>query len=189
MWNKHERYTASALHQPIADTRVLYLFGDPFNTVTYFLQRSDKFLRSLRFHCEMMSCRLPEIESLILNNKLSKEDVLCCLVMSSDADSASETGIDFLELEHHFRGWWQHDDRQYSIMFVRYETLSDHIDKIVQYIGAPQLLDFEFRKRRSDYRSLSLPHQKGLNKSLGAFRSWLQSLPDISLFNATLVKM
>ena len=53
-WNKHERYPRTALDKPAPGTRVLYLFADPLNVVTYFLNRTDDPLRSLRLHCEMM---------------------------------------------------------------------------------------------------------------------------------------
>jgi len=129
--------------QPAPGTRVLYIFADPFTVVTYFLSRSDNILRSLRFHCEMMGCRLPEIESLILKQSHTKEDVLCGLVATGPEGRGGNVtkvvlggaakmggrggglaeGGDLLGLEAHFRAWWEHDSRHYDIMFVRYETM------------------------------------------------------------------
>lgn len=148
-WNKHERCPTRALRQPSPGTRVLYIFADPMNVVAYFLQRTDgrNLLPSLRHHCEMMSCRLPEIEKLITEQNFTKEDVLCGLAGRREARGSAASGRhgtnagacgdreggvggmgvvegdDLLDLEGHFRSWWDHGNRKYDIMFARYETM------------------------------------------------------------------
>ena len=150
-WNKHERdpMAAQELGEAVAGTRVLYVFADPFNTVAYFLQRCDNLLRSLRFHCEMMGCRLPEIERLILQDRRSKEDVLCGLAQPPLPDTeGGGGGGDLLQLEHHFRSWWEHSSRKYDIMFIRYEALATHRCRsdVARFLDSPHLLHtFTFR--------------------------------------------
>ena len=107
-----------------------------------------------------MSCRLPEIETLITQWNYSKEDVLCGLAGAEDSSGGSNTtrnllgsdtgpkaagdttgrglavGEDLLDLEGHFRSWWEHGNRQYEIMFARYETLVRMQWRVLARVGA-----------------------------------------------------
>ena len=62
--------------------------------------------------------------------------------------------------------------RQYSIMFVRYETMAKHLHSIAEFLDAPSLENFMFRDRKSDFRRLNPRHREGLERTLGAFKAW-----------------
>jgi hypothetical protein len=69
-------------------------------------------------------------------------------------------------------------------MFVRYETMAKHLHSIAEFLDAPSLESFMFRDRKSDFRRLNPRHREGLERTFGAFKAWLDSLPDLVLLEA-----
>ena len=69
-------------------------------------------------------------------------------------------------------------------MFVRYETMAKHLQAIAHFLDAPSIENLTFKARKSDFRRLKPRHREGLERTLGAFKAWLDSLPDLVLFKA-----
>jgi hypothetical protein len=85
------------------------------------------------------------------------------------------------DLEGHFRAWWNHHNRQYDIIFVRYESLQD-LDvrrRVAEFMDSPLILRYNMTKRMSDWRALSVERKDALERLLGGFRDWQATLPDV----------
>ncbi len=85
------------------------------------------------------------------------------------------------DLEGHFRAWWEHHNRQYDIIFVRYESLQDTDvrRRVAEFMESPRILTYNMSKRASDWRSFSVEHKHALQRLLGDFRDWHATLPDV----------
>jgi hypothetical protein len=89
-----------------------------------------------------------------------------------------------LNIEGHFRAWWEHHTRAYDIIFVRHENLREESvrKQVAEFLDAPKLLNYDFKQRLSNWRTLSAVEKQNFERLLGAFRDWQATLPPVSIF-------
>ena len=154
-WSAHERNPVLVPERP---TRVLYIVGNPYNQLLSFQRRG--FLRAPYEHCKHVS---GDVLGISQRPAWTLQEYL-------------ENGEDFFGLAEHFDGWWTHRDREYEIMFVRYETLPRVMVQLCDWFGIEK--PFEFRQRRSDVFKQPTFITAGLVKMYGRFAQQVCALPD-----------
>lgn len=163
--------------------KVIYLYGNPMNCVISFFKRREvihdrhgyypKYRAGIKnwaqSHCENVG---GDWKSLDVNWGL-KEYL--------------ENGADLFRLEEHF-DLWHKSHRKYPILFLRYETMWDHVEEIINYAGGTNSCVDAFPKkilRSSNWTEENITTQKGLMNIYGSFNNKIESMKDIELVEAS----
>ena len=160
-WNAHERSAPS----PAEGSKVCYLFTDPYNIILSYFRRN--FLVSPYDHAHHISGAL---------DVLSERS-------SWDISSFLDLPEDPFMLESHFDGWYNHSQRNYDIMFLRYDSLKETLPSLCEWYGYPsgKSLEFTFKPRASDWTKQPPHIQEGLHRMYGSFREKILSLPHVTV--------
>jgi hypothetical protein len=93
-----------------------------------------------------------------------------------------EAGVDQFLLENHFDCWIGRAAKGYPVLFVRYEELGDHWDRLAEFLalpaGDPPL---EVQARTSDWTSLPRRQRRRIDRMYGGFARRLAALPAVHL--------
>lgn len=159
-WNAHERNFT----KPEAGSKVAYIFADPCNIVLSYFRRG--FLNAPYYHCRHID---GDVNSLSQKNSWGIADYF--LLMDTDP----------FKLRDHFFGWYNNKNRDYDIMFIRYETLNDNLEELCKWYSfdTEKCKNFTFKQRNSDWKTSTEFVQLHLERLYGDFRNELLQLPDV----------
>ena len=148
-WNAHQRDPSL----PEAGSQVGYIFADPYNVVLSYFRRG--FLQYPYDHGKHIS---GDMSILMARPSWTMEDFF-------------RLPSDPFRLQDHMEGWWNRPQRDYNIMFIRYETLTQHLPELCQWFGlSPERAKhFEFIPRNSDWEQQSGFVKENLERMYGVF--------------------
>lgn len=154
---------------PDENSRVAYIYGDPFNIILSFYRRG--FLSSPYTHFRHIGGDYKTMERL---PEWSLKDFL-------------SLKKDPLFLFDHFRAWYFHDNRNYDIAFFRYESLADTIQDLCLWYELDKSIikDFSFSPRSSNWKDQDISIQRGLENNYGEYKAFLDKLPDVVINPST----
>lgn len=140
--------------------KVIYIFGNPQNACISLFRRNYQNGHSTNYSNYFKTRKepIPKEESLI--EYLTK-------------------GIDKFRFEKHFLNWSKTHYSKYEILFLKYETLHEHIDVVFDYLELPSSLISEFPKkirRKSNLNSLSKNEKELLDKMYLNFSKDIEKL-------------
>lgn len=156
-WITHSRDPNIENFEPYNIRKMIYLYGDPYNTILSYHRRgfiSDPDAK----HCRHMN---GDYNGLIKFKSRNLQGFL-------------NNGYDFFRLEDHVNTWMNYTNRKYKIMFVKYESLPQTLPEITKWLGIEdrQLVPV---KRISDWEKSEGKVKDGLHKMFGKYRErWLQ---------------
>lgn len=154
-WSAHHRDPNVTSDRPL---RVLYIVGNPYNQLLSFYRRG--FLHAPYDHCAHVS---GDVVGMQQRQSWSLEQYV-------------EGGRDYFMLESHFNGWWNHTQRSYEVMFVRYETIPRVVVKMCEWFDIDE--PFVFKPRNSDIFKQPDNLVRGLVDIYGRFAEQVCKLPD-----------
>jgi len=156
-WNEHRRDPAVNIN-----ANLLFIYGNPCDATLSFFRRAFMEVPS---HVTNIG---GDTTGLLYGRPWTLERYL-------------DNGIDFFQLESHLRGWLMFDQRQYNIMFVKYDALNDNILRILDWLDFPAeaAKHFAFRERASKWRSLSKTQMSQFKNMFGSYIDLQDSLPDV----------
>lgn len=143
------------------ESKALYLYGDPRDAVLSFLGRQEK------------------DDPTFVRRHLENLDVSCREATS--LESYLKGGRDVFELEAHFRKYVYNDGRCCELLVVRFETIWDHLEEVLEYVGIANKMN-EFpaqRERRSQQDALSAADRERLNAYMKSLIELQASTPPV----------
>ena len=141
--------------------RVLYLVGEPRDAVLSIFRRGYQI-----GHYRWLNGKEPDSE---VRQRLETLETFLA------------AGVDDFALAEHLQGWLDHPGG-YSVLFVRYEWLSDAWNDVTAFVGLPpEHLPLPVRARRSDRRSLRSPLKEQLDSLYGELAARIDQLPPTHL--------
>lgn len=166
VWNAHER-DFTKLDREGGDVRACYIYGNPYNIVLSYFRRN--FMRIPYDHCRHMTGNLSALYS---KNIWTLDDYL-------------KNGKDLFNMREHFYGWYNHDNRKYDIMFIKYETFKDNIDKLFDWYNVEESVreKYAVKERESAWEKQSKEVIEGLERIYGDFYQEYLKLPDVIIKN------
>jgi hypothetical protein len=149
LWNEHSK------NPNVSPTNLLYVYGNPCDATMSFHRRA---FMEVSDHANRIG---GDVNGLLANRPWTLEEYV-------------NNGVDYFQLEDHFRTWLDFDERNYKIMFVKYTELSDHIGDVLDWMGFPreQAKHFVFKPRASNW----LKQDKSM---IDGFRSMFQTYVDL----------
>lgn len=142
-------------------THVVYLYSNPYDTILSYYRRG--FMSNI-IHCMNMGGDVEFFQKNKTNNlieflKLDKEP---------------------FEIEKHFLNYYHFNDRKYKIMFVKYEYLTNHIEKVLEWFNSKEKIkDFSFTERNSKWQNQDDEVKKLLKQKIGSHKDFIDSLPSM----------
>jgi hypothetical protein len=169
-WNTHSRNP----ELPPENSKVMYLFANPYDTVLSYFRRA---VWNDESNCQSSNnswlehhCRNLEGDSRYFNKP---ENRVLENFLKDDYDP-------FL-LSEHIEKWMSHENRNYELWLMRYESLSiNGINPFIEYWNLPKDMSFNFKIRNSDWKSNSVEIQQGLERKYGSLFEIYYSLPLVS---------
>ena len=152
-WNVHAR----APGLPPAGSRILYVYGNPYDAVVSYFNRG---FMSNPTHCVNMQ---GDSDSWMKAH-------------NSTLDGYLDYGLDVFALEDHLTRWASYKRRNYNIAFLKYEHVMDHVADIERWTGM-SMDGFEFIPRRSDWRTLPPRTSEKLHVVYGKAMHAYESMP------------
>lgn len=139
--------------------KVIYLYSNPYDTILSF--HSRKFMNS-PFHCTYMG---GDVQFLNRNLGLNLRDFL-------------NLKYDPFLLEKHFNNYYNIAGKYYSLMMVKYESLPDHIDIVLDWLNRSECRkNFEFIPRKSKWYEQPQVIQDLLKHTWGNLMEFQTKLP------------
>lgn len=157
-------------HSPIppvalnSDTKFVFIFGNPKTAAVSLFRRNFHHLASIKSQ-KFKSHIMPIPQEMTL-------------------ESYTAQGIDKFNFRDNFYNWY---DKYLSVcptLFIRYETLFDNVDALVEFLDLPQdcLTNFPKKKKRaSSLEQLPRKIQQQLDQMYGDFNEELRKLNDVEL--------
>lgn len=142
------------------DLKIIYLFGDPIMACTSLFRRSYHHTQSIK------------------NGKYMSSSYVIPFEMTVEAYSRGQR--DGLYFERHFDHWQRRFPIQHCL-FVRYESIFDHLDTIADFLELPPAFLESFpaqKKRKTKLKDLDEATLTGLERMYSAFARKLDELPD-----------
>ena len=95
----------------------------------------------------------------------------------------ASNGQDLIGLEQHFNNWYSEHYTTNPILFVKVDTIWDHLDEVFDFLGLHQneIKRFPKKKDRSSVQNLSSQTIADLEIIYKNFRGTLSQIPDIKL--------
>jgi hypothetical protein len=156
---------------------MIYMFGDPYNAVISFFKRRMKKTRSHGF-----------------NTREGNGDLLWAVKHCQniggeyermnpewDVEAYLDNGEDLLKMEEHFDNW-VNAKTDYPVLFVRYETMWNHLREICKFVGLPESAIGRFpgqEPRGSRWEDEPDTIKMKLAKMYGALHDKIAAAPDI----------
>ena len=142
-------------------THVIYMYSNPYDKILSFHRRG--FLSNIT-HCIHVD---GDVEYLKKRTDYTLEEHL-------------KLPIDPFGIEEHFHNYYDFDDREYNIMFVKYESLEKTIPDVLKWLNSSHMLsEFKFKNRNSDWNEQPENIKELLEKKFGNHKRFLDTLPDI----------
>lgn len=150
-------------------SRAVYIFGNPLNSIVYHFYVRERYKEKswgkmwAKKHCKNMRGEWYEFNQ------------------EWDLDDYLGNGKDLFKMKEHFDNW-KRAKVNYPIMFVRYETMWEHLDEIFDFldISKEKIKNFpQRRKRRSDWRKLPEKTKNKLLEIYGGFAKEIEKLDNI----------
>lgn len=159
-FNPHQRCCESIEE----GSRAVYVYGNPFNIILSYFRRN--FLVAPYHHCQNIG---GDLDALMQRTSWNLEAYFS--LMENDP----------FKLREHFYGWFEHKERSYDIMFVRYESLDSSLPEICKWYNFDESKgrDFVFKKRNSDWSESPKFVIENLERLYGQFNKELSELPNI----------
>jgi hypothetical protein len=130
--------------------KVIYIYGNPLDSVLSFKRRNDESFNNFWF--------TSHIENLGLSGTATWQTII--------------DGDDPFGLKDHFDSWYNYDERTYDIVFIKYEDLTEHVDDLAEWLGL-EGLDIHFRQRQSSFEAVDSRTQNALMDVYGdIYETW-----------------
>ena len=160
-WLKHSPRPPVTLN---SNLKFIYVFGDPVNSVISLFRRNFQYPHS---------------------SKLAKMNPQYSRLMSPDwtLEDYAREGADLFGFQNHFSNWY-HSEVQNDILFVRMETMHQHVEAILDFTGLSREKADRFPakfQRKSNADALPAEIRDGLHAIYRDFKRQLDSVPDISV--------
>jgi len=158
---KHQRVPPASGSVP-AGFRVLYPFGDPRNAVVSVFRRGFQggHYRGMRL------CKPPP----------EVDDRLATL------EQFLAAGVDDFEMEDHFDRWHASSERDYPVLFLRYEDLLSTWPAVREFAGLRDDVEcLPVRPRASEWQSLPPAQRARVDEMYGPFARRLAALPSVEV--------
>lgn len=156
---------------------VVYLFGDPRDTIlSFFQRRSSRHDRHGFAPLENASNLEREQRDWTMRALRQRE------VFEGEIDPDTEITdflkgrVDLYRFEEHFQNWLS---TRYPVLFVRYETLWDNVASVGRLLGANPATLPPFVPRRAKWQDEPAETQALLNAVYGPLAERLSALPDV----------
>ena len=178
--HSHRRYHFRS--REVRSKRVIYMFGDPRNALISFFNRRIFNTELHGFHAHRGNPDkywvVKHAKNIGVNSHLidPEWDLLAYL----------RNGRDLLGLEEHFLNWFE-GRYTYPVLFVRYETMWDHLPGIYEFVGKPVTETVNFpgkRERGSNWEDQSDEVRDLLNRMYERFTQYLTQCEDIFVRNS-----
>jgi hypothetical protein len=156
---------------------MIYMFGDPYNAVISFFKRRIKKTHSHGFNSRegggdvfwaVKHCRNISGD----HQKMKPE---------WDLEAYLDNGLDLFKMEDHFDNW-VNAKTDYPVLFVRYETMWNHLCEICTFVGLPETAIARFpgkELRGSCWEDEPEAIKAKLVKLYGALHNNIMRAPDI----------
>ena len=176
-YNAHERNSNLAIFN---DSKVCYRFGNPYDIVLSYFRRG--FMVFPYQHTSNISgdlntlCKVPSFISSSFPNSF------CWFGKPSwNLDEYLELDSDPFKLEEHFLNWYKNPGRNYEIMFLKYETLNDHIEDLCSWFNIDKKYADKYQRktRNSNYKKLNNKRLEKMKKLYGRFFDFTDNLPNV----------
>ena len=149
-----------------SDIKIIYLYGDPVLAAFSIFRRNLHYYHSKKL--------------LTINRKR-----ISPIPGSMTLDEYASNGIDKFYFKDHFKNWFC-SEIQNPILFMKYESIFEHRDVIIDFFELPKeaLSDFPLQKeRKSSEAGLNKITLKNLNRMYGEFKEEIDSLDDYEIRN------
>lgn len=143
------------------NSRFIYVFGDPVIAAISLFRRGFHAKHSKKLQ------RFNWFQNLVKENE--------------DISMYAKQGQDRLNFEEHFNNWFYYY-RFYPTLFLRYDSIWNNVDSIINFLELPKYLIKHFpnkKERNSVIDSIDIETLNQLNSIYGDFRSNIQTLPDV----------
>ncbi|TVQ01793.1 MAG: hypothetical protein EA359_13275 [Balneolaceae bacterium] len=148
-----------------SNQKFIYIFGDPVMAAISLFRRKLHYPQSKRIIHGLRNNQQPIPRSMTIEQYASE-------------------GVDRFYFQEHFRNWYNSMHTN-PIIFLRYETLKNHLEKIFDYLDLPHELVStfpEFRVRESYNHKLSDNTLIQLQTIYHEFNQELDQVPDIKVY-------
>jgi hypothetical protein len=163
---KHLRLPINKLDHPqinlSPDYRVIYLIGNPYNSVSSIFRRNFQVWAPERL-------QVPECVKRTFDRNCTLDDYL-------------DKEIDAFHIQEHVMNWTRKPlSKDYPIFVIKYEKISEHQDALLDFMRVPKNLRKYFpkiRPRQSNFSCLSERQIEKLEMIYGELKKYIDSLPD-----------
>lgn len=139
--------------------RLGYIYGNPYNAVLSIFRRNYQSMHVKAMHAG--SGTMPaDLQGVTLEEFL-------------------QAGRDEFYMERQFDNWTAETNPKHPIMLIKYETLGENIDEILDFFGTKD--SFEVRERKSSWLDQPEPIQKRLEKVYGSLCAKVEAMPAIKI--------
>jgi hypothetical protein len=147
-----------------AGFRVIYLYGDPRNSVLSLFRRGHGQLEDAYLNLR------PEPPPEAARQRLA----------SLEAFLGAQ--VDELQLEDHLERWLIRERSGYPVLFLRFESLPGTWPVVRDFVGLPpDYPPLEVRTRRSDWQSLPQPLREQIDRLYGGLARRIDDLPPVQI--------
>jgi hypothetical protein len=153
-WNEHSK------NPNVGNKNILYVYGNPCDATMSFYGRA---FMEVSDHANRIG---GDVNGLLSNRPWTLEKYVT-------------NGVDYFQLEDHFRTWLDFDQRDYKIMFVKYTELPIHIEAILDWLGfsSEQAKHFVFKERGSKWLQQNKIITDGFKSMFSTYLELQDSLP------------
>lgn len=167
--NTFEISEADFKHIPIppisfnSNVKIVYIYGNPILAAVSLFRRGYHYGHTINY-----------------SNILTQRNEP--IPLKQTLDEYAENSVDKFQFRDHFMNWYSRYKCSHSVMFVRYESIFDNVEKLFEFIDVPQSCVKEFPKksiRSSSFNDLSNVTLEKLKLMYGDFNLELDNLDDV----------
>ena len=158
--------------------KVVYLYGDPRNTVCSFFARRGGITHLHDFHTPSKEQQQQVRSGWVCQALKNLETDAGPITADWDLEKFLCHGVEQFRLEEHF-DCWMYAGLPYPVYFCRYETLWENWGRLQHALGITRDDLPAKENRRSSWADLPEPQNAALHKMLGDFALRLETLPDL----------
>ena len=142
--------------------KVIYVFGDPINSILSHFRRSKDVKRTwAKHHCVNIQGDHEKF-----NSNWTLDDYL-------------NNGEDLFKLEEHFNNWTSVTVKDYDLMLLKYETSYKHEQEIMDYLDTD--IKLGYRNRKSDWKNLTKTMKDKLLNMYGSLLDKIEKFDEIKI--------
>lgn len=154
------------------DYKVAYVYGNPMNVVISSFNRTRPGFNFPRLQSTAIRGPLPD------NITVQEFDELTAIPEDMTFEKFLSKEHDYFRFEWHLDNW-VNSKTSYPILFIRYETLGDHVAEVMRYFEVDEYDDFEFIARKSNYKSQPAGARDILVRMYGSLWEKIQKMPPV----------